>query len=100
MSTPSSRFGRAYRIRRSAHRLLVLSALLVTSMPFGSSSAVENPSWFLLRNHETGTCWPSLLLSINGQYQHAFAQKAGGPYGTEAEALKRREELRKVGTCT
>ena len=84
---------------RQAFALFFMTACLILSMPFAAANAQDSGRWFLLRNHTTGTCWPSVLITINGQYQHAFAQKAGGPYATEAQARARQKELAKDGTC-
>ena len=82
-----------------ALRLIVLSAFLAGTIPFASAIAQENAKWFVLRHDQSGDCWTGLLIEINGAYQHAFAQKAGGPYDTKAEALKREKELEQNGSC-
>ena len=53
----------------------------------------------MLRHDQTGDCWTALLIEINGAYRHEFAQTAGGPYNTKAQALKREKELEQNGTC-
>ena len=59
----------------------------------------ELPKWFVLRDHQIETCWPALLVKIDGIYRHGFAQTAGGPYDTEEQALERRRALQENGTC-
>jgi len=59
--------------------LLVASSLLIQP-----ASASENAKWFVLRHDNPESCWVGLLISIDGSYRHAFAQKAGGPYDTKA----------------
>jgi hypothetical protein len=83
-----------------ALRLIVLSAFLAAAIPFAPAIAQESPKWFVLRHDQSGDCWMGLLIEINGAYQHAFAQKAGGPYDTKAQALKREKELEQNGSCT
>jgi len=61
--------------------------------------ANENAKWFVLRSENPVSCRPALLISINGDYRFAYAQKAGGPYETKAEALKREKELVIKGNC-
>jgi hypothetical protein len=63
------------------------------------ASAAEQSKWFVLRDHQTGYCWPALLVRINDGYPHGFANRAGGPYDTEAQALERRQVLMSQGTC-
>ena len=76
--------------------MLRLSALaaLVLAMAGG-----EEAKWFVLRNHEVGNCWTAVLVRIDGQYINTFAQKAGGPYDTEEQALQRQKVLEDQGTC-
>jgi hypothetical protein len=64
-----------------------------------SVSADEHAQWFVLRDQQTGYCWPALLVAIDGGYVHGSAQRAGGPYDREAKALERREALNTLGTC-
>ena len=82
-----------------ALRLLILPPLLAAAIPLGSASAQENAKWFVLRHDQTGNCWTALLIEVDGDYRHEFAQKAGGPYDTKAEALKREKDLEASGTC-
>ena len=64
-----------------------------------TTPAQEQPKWFVLRDHEIGTCWPALLVKIDGSYRHGFATTAGGPYDTEEQAAERRKALQETGTC-
>ncbi len=41
-----------------------------------------------------------MLIQVNGEYAHAFAQLAGGPYNTKKEARDREDALEKEGVCT
>ena len=81
-------------------RLRALAALLLaTAIPSIPALAQEQAKWFVLRNHEVGNCWTAILIRIDGQYINTFAQKAGGPYDTEEEALQRQKALEDQGTC-
>jgi hypothetical protein len=81
-------------------RLSVLAALLLAiAIPFVPALTQEQAKWFVLRNHEVGNCWTAVLIRIDGQYINTFAQKAGGPYDTEEEALQRQKALEDQGTC-
>jgi hypothetical protein len=81
-------------------RLSALAAsFLAIAMPLMPARAQEQSKWFVLRNHEVGNCWTALLIRIDGQYINTFAQKAGGPYDTEEEALQRQKALEDQGTC-
>lgn len=80
-------------------RLAALSALIALAMPFGLANSQEDAKWFVLRHDQTGDCWTALLIEVDGEYAHAFAQKASGPYSTKSEALKREKELEKEGNC-
>jgi hypothetical protein len=78
---------------------VVLSAFLATAVPFAPAQAKEDAKWFVLRHDQTRDCWTGLLIQIGGNYRHEFAQKAGGPFETKAQALKREKELEQDGTC-
>lgn|GEM_PF-3777755 len=86
------------------HKAVIGGCLL--SIAIGSSfisspvMAQESPKWFVLRHDKTGNCWAGMLVLINGDYRHAFAQKAGGPYDSKAQALKREKELELKGDCS
>jgi hypothetical protein len=76
-----------------------LAALVFPALAQMSAATQERPKWFVLRDHEIGSCWPALLIEIDGIYRHGFAQTAGGPYDTEEQALDRRRALQANGTC-
>ena len=75
-------------------KLSALAALLLALV------GAEEAKWFVLRNHEVGNCWTAVLIRIDGQYINTFAQKAGGPYDTEDEALQRLKVLGVVADPT
>lgn len=77
----------------------ILPILFVLAVSLGPAQAAEDAKWFVLRHDQTGDCWTALLIEINGDYRHEFAQKAGGPYDTKAEALRREKDLEQKGTC-
>lgn len=66
----------------------------------GTANAAEDAKWFVVRHHTTGNCWTAMLIQVNGEYAHAFAQLAGGPYDTKKQALEREAALEKEGVCT
>ncbi len=82
-------------------RFLVMGlvALSLAALAQPMSAAQELPKWFLLRDHQSATCWTALLIKMDGAYRHGSAQAAGGPYDTEEQALKRRKALQETGTC-
>ena len=81
-------------------RLSALVCLfLAITVPLMPALAQEQVKWFVLRNHEVRNCWTALLIRIDGQYINTFAQRAGGPYDTEEEALERQKALEDQGTC-
>ncbi|MGD9669478.1 MAG: hypothetical protein AB7U75_10540 [Hyphomicrobiaceae bacterium] len=75
---------------------LVLGAGLIGSTAYAS----EDAKWFVVRHHTTGNCWTGMLVRVNGEYAHAFAQIAGGPFDTKKEALEREVALEQKGVCT
>jgi hypothetical protein len=75
--------------------LLTLSVAALAQI----AAAQEQAKWFLLRDHKLGTCWPALLVKVDGSYAHGLAQRAGGPYDTEEQAADRRKALQETGTC-
>ena len=75
----------------------LLSSLLAATAVTAAFAAESK--WFVLRNHELGTCWTATLVRIDGQYTSTFERKAGGPYATEAQALERQKALEIQGTC-
>jgi hypothetical protein len=94
-------------IRRTPHRWedtmsrpsAFVSLFLAIAVPLMPALAQVQAQWFVLRNHEVGNCWTALLVRIDGQYINTFAQKAGGPYDTEEEALVRQKVLEDRGIC-
>ncbi len=82
-------------------RLLAIAVLGLSCTALAQTApAQEQAKWFLLRDHQLGTCWPALLVRISGSYVHGFAQTAGGPYDTREQAAERRKALQENGTCT
>ena len=75
---------------------LLSSFLAATAV---TAAFAAESKWFVLRNHELGTCWTATLVRIDGQYINTFEQKAGGPYETEEHALARLNSLSDEGTC-
>src|SRR5437763_12091460 len=57
---------------------------LLAGTAMTAAFAQAESKWFVLRNHELGTCWTATLVRIDGQYTGTFERKAGGPYDTEA----------------
>ena len=76
----------------------LLSSLLAATAVTAAFAQAQS-KWFVLRNHELGTCWTATLVRIDGQYTSTFERKAGGPYATEAQALERQKALEIQGTC-
>jgi hypothetical protein len=76
----------------------LLSSLLAGTF-VTTAFAQAASKWFVLRNHELGTCWTATLVRIDGQFTSTFEQKAGGPYDTEQKALERLQSLSDEGTC-
>ena len=77
----------------------LLSSLFAVALSPVPVFAQGDARWFVLRNHEIGTCWTATLVRIVGQYINTFEQKAGGPYDTEQQALTRLNSLTDDGTC-
>ena len=84
---------------KSAFAVALLALFLAIALTVTSASAEGQFKWFVLRNHEVGNCWTTILIRIDGQYINTFEQKAGGPYDTEEEALARQHALEDRGTC-
>ncbi|MCB1529128.1 MAG: hypothetical protein KDJ45_15710 [Hyphomicrobiaceae bacterium] len=79
---------------------VLCSSVLLTATAFGASAqADENAKWFVVRHHTTSDCWTAKLIEVNGEYVHAFAQLAGGPYDSKQQAQEREAALVKDGTC-
>ena len=83
-------------------RTLIATAFIALSVAAFAQTAPaqEQAKWFLLRDHQLGTCWVALLVKIDGAYAHGFAQRAGGPYDTQEQAAERRKALQETGTCS
>lgn len=78
----------------------ILAALAATLLGGGAAQAQDpDAKWFVLRHDQTSDCWSALMIQMNGEYHHAFARIAGGPYATKAEALDREKALENEGTC-
>jgi len=84
---------------RSVITTTLISLSVAALAQLTASATQEQPKWFLLRDHQIGSCWPALLIKIDGVYRHGFAQTAGGPYDTEEQAIERRKALQETGTC-
>ena len=82
----------------SKPRMLLL-LVLAAAIPAIPALAQTQSKWFVLRDHELGTCWTATLVRIDGQYTNTFQQKAGGPYESEQQALDRIKALEAEGTC-
>lgn len=79
-----------------AFAAFIITAPIVAS----AQGSTENANWFVLRNEATGDCWTGLLIDVNGEFAHAFAQLASPAYDTKQEALEREAVLAADGTCT
>lgn len=79
---------------------LCAGALVLAGVFVGPASAADDGAWFVVRHDKTGACWSAVLVKVDGEYAHAFAQVAGGPYKTKAEARAREAALEKEGVCT
>lgn len=80
--------------------LVFVAALALGNAFVTPVSANEGAKWFVVRHHTTGACWTAMLIRVDGEYAHGFAQIAGGPYDTKKEAMTREEALEKEGVCT
>jgi hypothetical protein len=83
----------------SVLRKIALGSIVATLLTGVAVAEDQNAKWFVLRDDTTGSCWAGLLLSVNGEYTHSFAQLAGGPYKTKEEALvraRRSPETRRI----
>ncbi len=79
----------------SRFHAMLLPLLAAFSATAAATAAQEDAKWFVLRDHQIGSCWSALLVKVDGSYRHAFLQVAGGPYDTEAQALERKKALRR-----
>ena len=89
------------KISRRGSRLALLAGVgmcVATSLP-SSAFANQDGKWFVVRHHTTSECWTAKLIKVDGEYAHAFAQTAGGPYDTKQQAREREAALVKEGTC-
>lgn len=75
------------------------AAVVMASALAAPASADESAKWFVVRHHTTGDCWTAKLVRVDGEFVHAFAQTAGGPYDTKKEARAREDELVRKGVC-
>lgn len=80
-------------------RFAAVGGFIALSMAGPALAQNENAKWFVVRNDSTGDCWSAMLIQINGEYAHGFAQLAGGPYDTKEDALAREKQLEQNGTC-
>jgi hypothetical protein len=80
--------------------LVFVAALALGSAFVTPVSADEGAKWFVVRHHTTSACSTAMLIRVDGEYAHGFAQIAGGPYDTKKEAMTREEALEKEGVCT
>ena len=82
-------------------RFLAIGIVALTLAAFAQTAPAspEPAKWFVLRDHQIAECWVALLVKIDGQYRHGFAQSAGGPYDTQEQAAERRKTLQETGTC-
>lgn len=77
----------------------LLGALALVGTLATSAAADESAKWFVVRHDTTGACWTAMLIKANGEYVHAFAQTAGGPYDTKKQAREREAALENEGVC-
>lgn len=75
------------------------AAVAMASALAAPASADQSAKWFVLRHHTTGDCWTAKLVRVDGEFAHAFAQTAGGPYDTKKNARAREDELVRRGVC-
>ena len=80
-------------------RRIVLGSLIAGCLAGSAAAENEAAKWFVLRQETTSYCWTGLVISLNGEYAHSFAQLAGGPFETKPEALAREKELDRGGSC-
>lgn len=83
-----------------ATRAALFGTAMSLALPVSLGVAQENAKWFVLRHDTSGACWTGMLIEVDGAYRHEFAQTAGGPYDTKAEALKREQELEDEAVCS
>jgi hypothetical protein len=83
---------------KSLHLALfaIAATAALSSLP---AFAQEASGWFVVRNATTTDCHPQQLISIGGTYVSGAETKAGGPYATKTQALKRQARLQAEGVC-
>ncbi len=86
-----------FRFKSSYLALLAIAA--TTALSPLPAFAQEASGWFVVRNATTTDCHLQQLISIGGSYVSGAEMKAGGPYATRAEALKRQTQLQAGGVC-
>ena len=74
-------------------------ALACSALASSALAQDEVARWFVLRQETTNACWTALLISVNGEYAHSFANIASKAYDKKSEALAREKELERDGTC-
>lgn len=79
--------------------ILALSIAMLAQASVPVQARTEDAKWFVLRIDTTGSCWTGLLIQINGEYAHSFAQLASPAYKTKKEALAREKALEASGSC-
>ncbi len=77
--------------------LTIGAVTLLSSLP---AAAQESKGWFVVREETTSNCHVQQLVAIDGNYVSGTGLRAGGPYDTRDEALKRLDQLRQQGVCT
>ena len=75
------------------------AALACSTLASSALAQNEDANWFVLRQETTNACWTALLISVNGEYAHSFANIASKPFDTKSEALAREKELEADGSC-
>ena len=81
-------------------KIVFLCSFATAGLAAAAMAGEEPPKWFVVRQHTTGGCQAQRIIEVNGEYVHAFAQLAGGPYDTKQQALDREAYLATTGTCT
>ncbi len=79
--------------------IALAAALTLVPLVFGASAQTDDAKWFVLRQETTNYCWTALLISVNGEYAHSFANIASKAYDKKSEALAREKELERDGSC-
>ncbi len=79
--------------------ILTLSIAMLAQASIPVQAQAEDAKWFVLRIDNISSCWTGLLIQVNGEYAHSFAQLASPAYKTKKEALKREKALEASGSC-